>query len=274
MVDEVSSMAEGGMPDRQVGPNARNNAAEHFQFLVECYRAAKEENFARIKRRDTLLEIQLFAQAVLFAIAQGISVPGVGQLTQGHPLVLALAMAVSLVLASLYVVEDRLIGYLQRYLGAISAAEKELTHSDTLIVNWAMSAELREYARKVLPVRAAGQVVAFLLIPAALIAFRITQLSGPWTWFNLAEILFNALLFSGVTALIIYSIVLRRQAGIASASPVLLRSDTPYPYGQGAATQGNRTAARFVLVMVFILLLAALLLMSLGYVIGSQYPLL
>jgi hypothetical protein len=266
-------MTEGGYADRQVSPDEGNNAAQHFQFLVECYRAAKEENFARIKRRDTLLELQLLSQALLFAIAQGISAPGVGQITQGHPLVLALAMAVSLVLASLYVVEDRLIGYLQRYLGAISAAEKEVTRSDTLIVNWAMSAELREYARRVLPVRAAGQVVAFLLIPAGLIAFRITQLPAGWTWLNLAEILVDTFLFSGVAALITSSLVLRRQAGIASTSPILLHTDTSSQYDQSATTQGNKITLRFVLGMSLILLLTALLFMSLGYIIGSQYPL-
>jgi hypothetical protein len=266
-------MAADGTPDQQVGPEAGNDAAEHFQYLVECFRAAKEENFARIKRRDTLLELQLLAQAALFAIAQGIAVPGVGEITQAHPVVLALAMAVSLVLASLYVVEDRLIGYLQRYLGAISAAEKELTHSDTLIVNWAMSPELREYARRVLPVRAAGQVVAFLLIPAALIVFRITQLPARWTWFNMAEILVDVLLFGGVAALLIYSLVLRRQAGMASTNPVLLRTDAPYQYGQGATAQGTKVSLLYVLGIGLVLLLAALLLMSVGYVIGSQHPL-
>jgi hypothetical protein len=264
-------MAGDGKPGRQVGLEAGTDAAHHFQFLIECYRAATEENFARIKRRDTLLELQLLSQAVLFAVAQGIAVPGVGEISQAHPLVLALAMAASLVLASLYVVEDRLIGYLQRYLGAISAAEKELTRSDSLIVNWAMSEELREYARKVLPVRAAGQIVAFLLIPAGLVAFRIAQIPAPWTWFNLAEILFDAVLFSGVTALIIYSLVLRRQAGIASPNPVLLRTDTPYQYGQGAATQGNRMTPGFVLGIGLIILLVALLLVSLGYVAASQH---
>jgi hypothetical protein len=266
-------MAKNGALDRLSDPDVGNDAAQHFQFLIECYRAAKEENFARIKRRDTLLELQLLSQAVLFAIAQGISVPGVGQITQAHPLVLALAMAVSLVLASLYVVEDRLIGYLQRYLGAISTAEKELTSSDTLIVNWAMSADLREYARRVLPVRAAGQIVAFLLIPAGLIAFRITQLPASWTWFNLAEILVDALLFAGITTLIVYSLALRRQAGMASPNPVLLRTDTPYPYGQGATAQDTGVTLRFVLGMSLILLLATLLLLSVGYIVGSQYPL-
>jgi hypothetical protein len=167
-------MAAEGTPDRQVGPEAGNDAAEHFQYLVECFRAAKEENFARIKRRDTLLELQLLAQAALFAIAQGISVPGVGEITQAHPVVLALALAVSLVLASLYVVEDRLIGYLQQYLGAISAAEKELTHSATLIVNWAMSPELREYARRVLPVR-----VAFRSSPFSSSQQRLSSFASP-----------------------------------------------------------------------------------------------
>ncbi len=266
-------MAEVGTSDRRMGPDLGNDATQHFQFLVECFRAAKEENFARIKRRDTLLELQLLSQAVLFAIAQGIAVPGVGEISQAHPLVLALALAVSLVLVSLYVVEDRLIGYLQRYIGAFSAAEKELTRSETLIVNWDMSAELREYARRVLPVRAAGQVVAFLLIPAGLIAFRMAQLPAGWTWVNIAEILVDALLFSGVTALIIYSVVLRRQAGIASTNPILLRMDTPYHYSQGATNQGNGVAPRFGLGMNLILFLAALMLMSVGYVIGTLHPL-
>jgi hypothetical protein len=256
-----------------VSPDGARDSSHHFQFLIECFRTAREEELGRIKRRDTLLELQLLSQAVLLAVAQGISIPGGGVITQPHPTVLAIAMATSLVLASLYVVEDRLIGYLSRYIGAVSSAEKELTNSDSLVVNWDISQELREYARHVIPVRFLGQIIAFLVIPGGLIAYHIAQLPNSWDLPTLVQILADAALFAIIAALLMWSLLHRRLTGSVSPNPVLLRVQSPYEYGRLDAATRNKFSFSLILIICCILLVLGSMLVALGYVIASRYPL-
>jgi hypothetical protein len=143
-----------------------------IDYLLECFRNAREELLFRVKHRDDWIKIQLFTQAVLLALAQGIELGGIRTATP-QPTVLTAAPVISLVLAALYYVEDNLIGYLSKYVGAISEAEVKLSQGNFYISNWDTSAPLREYAKSTRRLRLVAQSAAFVGIPLVLTAIRV-----------------------------------------------------------------------------------------------------
>ena len=114
--------------------------------------AAREELLMRVKHRDDWLKLQLLAQAVLWALANGVKfhMEAQGKVT----VVPILAPSVALVFCLLYYVEDGLIHRLSKYIGRLDEG------------SWEASSQLRSYARgRPLLFRALAQFVAFVLMP-------------------------------------------------------------------------------------------------------------
>lgn len=178
MTNDEGSHADGaGAQQGSLNPTEAAADTSGTAYLLECFRTAREELMFRVRHRDYWLLVQLVAQALLLALAQGVTVGGVAA-TRPYPELLALAPAVSFVFATLYFVEDGLIGHLGRYIGAISASEAQLSQRGSVITNWDSSHQLRDYGKSTLPVRFLGQVVAFIFIPAGLLASRVLHFSS------------------------------------------------------------------------------------------------
>lgn len=163
-----------------------NSTPDRADYLVECHRSGHEELMFRVSHRDNWLKIQMLAQATFLALAFGVEVAGV-KATSSIPTVLALALPTALTLACLYIVEDRLIGLISRYIGRLSDLEARLTKSEAIIEYVGSSPEIREYANSTLPFRVLAQVVAFAIVPALLSTYRFADLPT-LQWHNKAEI--------------------------------------------------------------------------------------
>jgi hypothetical protein len=115
-------------------------------------KTAREELLMRVKHRDDWLKLQLLAQAVLWALANGVKF----QAESPVPLTVVptLVPAVSLAFCLLYYVEDGLIHLLSQYIGTLGTD------------SWDTSQQLRDYARgRILVFRAVAQLIAFVLVP-------------------------------------------------------------------------------------------------------------
>ena len=149
--------------------------SDRHDYLIECSRTAREELLFRIKHRDAWLKLQLFVQAVLWALSHGIKLGG-AEASTPVPLALALALPIGLVLAGLYFVEDGLIHRLSQYVASLSDIENKLSNNQCKIVCWDASAPLRGYAKGVtLVIRQIAQIAAFLIIPGYLAIFYHQQ---------------------------------------------------------------------------------------------------
>lgn len=140
---------------------------ERSDYLIECSRAAREEILFRIKHRDSWLKLELYIQAILWALANGIKLGA--ESASPVPVALALSLPISFTFACLYFVEDGLISKLSKYVGSLSDLERELSKSDEQIFSWDNSQELRSYAEGyTLMIRVLAQLGSFLLIPSYL----------------------------------------------------------------------------------------------------------
>lgn len=199
------------------------NNSTGADYLFECFRTAREELLLRVKHRDNWLKTQLLAQGVLLALSQGVEVGGV-KAGQPYPDVLALSISISFVLATCYYVEDSLIGFLSKYLGAISKAESMLRQGEWQILNWDVSEQLRQYARQILPTRFIAQSIAFMLIPAGLTMFRIVRFTS-WEVLQWIELVVDIALLIMTSFVSIRAYRLRRTTGRMPAAPVLNSSN-------------------------------------------------
>lgn len=202
------------MSEREVSiPTQRR---ERIDYLLECYRTSCEQLLFRIKHRDEWLKIQLLAQAIFLALASGIEIGGV-KATSPTPTVLALAIPTSLVLAALYVLEDRIISHEVRYIARLSIKEAELSSSPTIIDNLEASPEIRQYAEETLPIRVVAQVSAFLLIPGGLAIYRFVSRPIVLTAISIGEMVTDILFWLATVGLIAVAYHQRRKAARDSA---------------------------------------------------------
>ena len=187
------------------------NDSERMDYLFECFRTVREELLFRVRHRDDWLKTQLIAQAALVALAKGIEIAGIRSATP-YPDLIAFSMSISLIFACLYYTEDNLIGYLGKYIGAISNTEAVLREKKTIIASSDISEYLRLYARHTLPSRFLAQAFAFIIIPMGITVYRIVQFKswGILQWGEAAlDIIF--LLFIGAQCL--RGFLFRRQTG-------------------------------------------------------------
>ena len=193
--------------------SSTDSTPDRADYLVECHRSGHEELMFRVSHRDNWLKIQMLAQATFLALAFGVEVAGV-KATSSIPTVLALALPTALTLACLYVVEDRLIGLISRYIGRLSDLEARLTKSEAVIEYVGSSPEIREYANSTLPFRVLAQVVAFALVPALLSTYRFADLPT-LQWYNKAEIVVDVVCLMVILWLLHVAYKERKKSGRA-----------------------------------------------------------
>jgi hypothetical protein len=184
---------------------------ERIDYLLECYRTSCGQLLFRIEHRDHWLKIQLLAQVVFLALASGIEISGINA-TSPTPVVLALSIPTSLLLAALYVLEDRIISHEVRYIARLSIKEAELSSSSEIIDNLEASPEIRQYAMQTLPIRAIIQICAFLLIPAGLTIYRFSNRPLTANTLNIVEIATDILFWLAIVVLIANGYRQRREA--------------------------------------------------------------
>jgi hypothetical protein len=171
-----------------------------ISYIVECHRSAHEELMFRVAHRDHWLKLQLLAQATLLALAFGVEIGGIKP-DAGLPSAVLLALPTSLVLACLYVVEDRLIGLISRFIGRLSDLEAKISKSSIIIEYVGTSPEIRRYAATALRVRVTAQVVAFAVVPSLLCTYRFAGVEA-WQWYHQAELAFDGLVLGSVIYLL------------------------------------------------------------------------
>jgi hypothetical protein len=72
-----------------------------LDYLLECFRSAREELITRIRQRTELFRLQLIAQGIIVALAGGLSLESIS-VTGPLPDVVALAIPVSFTIATPY----------------------------------------------------------------------------------------------------------------------------------------------------------------------------
>ncbi len=204
-------------------------------FLFENYSSVREEILFRIKQRDDFLKLQLLAQAILLALSQGIEF-NVIRATKPYPNALALSAAISLVIACIYYVEDNIIGYLSKYIGAISEAERNLRSETTIIDNWDISEPLREYTKTTLPLRFVAQFVAFILIPAILTIYRFMGYNQN-QFINSFEFYLNVVIYVFIIVVVFKGLKVRKTTGQKSSFSIVR------DIGKGVDDQNNNKLA-------------------------------
>jgi hypothetical protein len=195
----------------------QESLSARITYLIECHRSGHEELMFRVSHRDQWLKLQLLAQATFLALALGVEVGGV-KATNPFPTVIVVALPIAITLTALYVVEDRLIGLISRYVGRLSRLEAELSSSTTKIDYVGSSSELREYIRTTLPIRALAQCVVFGLIPTGLATYRMLTVSS-WTPIRYVEAAVDAACLIGVGILLAISFSDRRKWARGEDSP-------------------------------------------------------
>jgi hypothetical protein len=197
---------------------------ERVDYLFECFKSAKEELLLRFKYREHWLEIQLLAQVVLLALSQGIQIGGAGTGARGAiPEVLALSPAISVILASLYFVDDSLITYIGNYLRAVTDAEATLRSGNWKILNWDSSKQVEAYVKSALNVKYVAQFIAFAVIPAGLFLFRISSF-GPfdaWSGLQIMEVVIDIGFLLLISYLVLQSSRRRKDAFLRSRASIL-----------------------------------------------------
>jgi|GEM_PF-3782910 len=144
--------------------------SERLNYLLECFKTAREELLFRVQHRDIWLKTQLYIQAILFSVSNGIKLLGTESLAAA-PKVLCLALPISSVLMCLYLVEDKIIRGLSEYLSSLSEVEKKITKGEFIIESWDNSTAYSNYRLQRfngLHIRITAQIIAFIIIPLAL----------------------------------------------------------------------------------------------------------
>jgi hypothetical protein len=199
---------------------SQSNSTERMDYLLECFRASREELLFRVKHRDDWLKLQLLAQASLLALAKGVEIAGL-KAGRPYPDLMSFSVTISLIFSCLYYTEDSLIGHLAEYIATLSKAEVELNHGQKLISNWDMSEQLKQYARFTLPSRFFAQIVAFILIPVGLTLFQFIQLTN-WNALQWGEAIADTVFCVIIGFLCVRGYLFRRQAGRNPSGTVLI----------------------------------------------------
>jgi hypothetical protein len=142
-------------------------------FLRDCYSKTYDELLFRIRHRDAWIKVQLVAQIVLFATSSGLKIHLVDSAVP-IPNALSFCLPVSFVILMLFLVEERTVGHLSRYIGHISREEQKLnpgheipTFDATLgTVSFFTSTERFRFG---------SQITVFLLIPVMLWFYKYMQ---------------------------------------------------------------------------------------------------
>lgn len=194
---------------------------ERVDYLIECFKLAKEELLLRFKYREHWLQLQLLAQVVLVALSLGIEIAGVkGPAT---PSIITLSPAISAVFICLYFVDDSLITYIGNYLAALTDAEAELRSGSLKILNWDSSDQVKEYVRQALIMKYVAQFIAFAAIPLGLFLWRASTFST-WGIAELAEVVWNVAFLAIVGYVIFKSLRRRRSAFLVTGNTILARA--------------------------------------------------
>jgi hypothetical protein len=146
---------------------------KNFEYLVECFKTAREELQDRIRYRDKWLKYQLIAMVALLAIATGGEFLGI-KIPQNLS-VLFLSLPISLMISFSYFTENFLIGKLASYIASVSKAVEKVTSSDYLVKNWDNFyhdiSSFGEYFQKYF--RFVTLIISFALVPAILTVYCI-----------------------------------------------------------------------------------------------------
>jgi hypothetical protein len=239
-------------------PQIPINSLTDVEYLLACFTTARGELLFRVKHRDNWIQLELLAQGILLAIAQGVQVGGVSA-ARPYPDVLGLSCAISLVLACLYYMEDNHIGYLSKYVGAISTAEAVISKRHLLIANWDISEQLRQYSRQVLPMRLVAQIIAFIVIPSGLSILWLTR-AGSGTVLQYSELAVDSLFLLLITIFTVRAYRLRRKTGEAAPMSLLL---SPDHVSQARPGESGDRAARWQLAKGFV----ALVFVALAFIV-------
>jgi hypothetical protein len=137
---------------------------DKIEFTLKCFRSAREEIIVRVKSRDNHVKYQLFAQAVLLGLTEGIKLGGV-ESKAAIPHVAFLAIPISLIFWVLYFSEDRLVGQLSAYCKRI-IKELEIKNADGKIIDsWDGSIKAFGYMKMRIVTRVIIHIVVFFVIP-------------------------------------------------------------------------------------------------------------
>ena len=140
-----------------------------MEYLLECFKTAREELLHRVKHRDNYLKLHLLVQGILFCLYKNIKIAGVETASPLH-FSLYLSVPLTFIFALLYYTEDRLIGHLGSYIGQLSNVAKKNETQDE-IYNWDASPQLLEYSKTTLVYRFLAHLSAFVIIPGILLNF-------------------------------------------------------------------------------------------------------
>jgi hypothetical protein len=171
-------------------------------YRLEYFRSAREELNLHFKQRENWLQRQLLSQVVLLALSQGIAIAGI-QKANPYPDVLALSTPISLVLASLYYVEDSAISYLSAYIQSLTVTEPKLRA-------WDASEHVKDYVYLALPIRYLAHFTAFVVIPTGLFVWRIANFVV-WDTLQVIEVVLNIVVLILIAIMIVLGFRLRRE---------------------------------------------------------------
>jgi hypothetical protein len=196
---------------------ARSNQ-ERVDYLIECFKLAKQELLLRFEYRERWLQFQLLAQVVLIGLSLGVEIAGVkGAAT---PSVIVLSPAISAIFICLYFVDDSIITYIGNYLAAVTAAEATLRSGSLAILNWDSSLQVKKYVEQALVMKYVAQLIAFAIVPLGLFLWRVSTFSS-WGIAALAEAAWNAVFLAFIVYVTILSLVRRRSAFLRDPQPIL-----------------------------------------------------
>jgi hypothetical protein len=197
---------------------AARSDSERVDYLIECFKLAKEELLLRFAYRERWLQFQLLAQVVLVGLSLGVEIAGVkGAAT---PSVVVLSPAISAILVCLYFVDDSIITYIGNYLAAVTAAEAKLRSGGLAILNWDSSHQVKEYVKQALIMKYVAQFIAFAIIPLALFLWRVSTFSS-WGIATLAEVAWNVGFLGFIGYVTILSLMRRRSAFLRDPKSIL-----------------------------------------------------
>jgi hypothetical protein len=194
---------------------------ERVDYLIECFKLAKEELLLRFKYREHWLQLQLLAQVVLMALSLGIEIAGVkGPAT---PNIIVLSPAISAVFICLYFVDDSLITYIGGYLAALTDAEAKLRSGSLKILNWDSSDQVKTYVKQALIMKYAAQLIAFAIIPLGLFVWRVSTFDT-WGAAKFAEVAWNVAFLMLIGYVTFKSFQRRRRAFLVAGKTILARA--------------------------------------------------
>jgi hypothetical protein len=197
---------------------AARSDQERVDYLIECFKLAKQELLLRFEYRERWLQFQLLAQVVLIGLSLGVEIAGVkGTAT---PSVIVLSPAISAIFICLYFVDDSIITYIGNYLAAVTAAEARLRSGRLAILNWDSSLQVKKYVEQALIMKYVAQFIAFAIIPLGLFLWRVTTFSS-WGIAALAEVAWNAVFLAFIGYVTILSLMRRRSAFLRDPQSII-----------------------------------------------------